>query len=132
MRRKYYMVKETVVAVFLVLLLIASLINIHYLTKLTHSVATLVDEAAQLAAAEEWGGAEAKAEAAAERWESSDTYTHLVLRHSELESATDALFGFLQAVYAKEKGNAKGAAAAAKARMMSISSIETIKLGSIF
>jgi hypothetical protein len=130
--KKFHMVKEPLVGCFLVLMLAAAIVNIHFLTKLTERVTGLIDEAEKSASEENWDKAVGKAEEAIGLWDGSDTYTHLVLRHSELESATDALYGFLEQVYAKEEGNAKGAAEAAKAHMKSISSIEQIKPGSVF
>jgi hypothetical protein len=131
-KKKFVMLKEIFVGCFLALMLAASFVNIHYLTKLTDSVTEMINEAERSTQSQNWDAAAEKAEEAVRHWDESDTYTHLVLRHSELEAATDALYGFLEQVYAKEEGNAKGAAEAAKARMKSISSIETIRLGSIF
>lgn len=126
------MKKEIIIACLLVLLLSLAIVNIHFMNKLTDNITFLVEEAQEYAQAEDWPNAEKKAEEAARLWTHSDTYTHIVLRHSEIEEATDALFSFLEQIYAKEPGASKGAAKAATARLNSISSIEQIKLGSIF
>jgi hypothetical protein len=126
------MKKEILVACFLVLMLAAAVINIHYMTKLTDSVTDLIEESEKYAKDEDWSNAEKKAEEAADLWTNSDTYTHLILRHPEIESATDAIYNFLAQIYAKESGAAEGAEKAAVARLKSISSIEQIKFGSIF
>lgn len=126
------MKKEIIIACFLVLLLSLAVVNIHFMNKLTGNVTALIEEAQGYARAEDWTRAEKKAEEAAFLWTNSDTYTHLVLRHPEVEAATDAIYGFLQEIYAKEPGAAEGAAKAASARLNSISSIEQIKFGSIF
>lgn len=126
------MKKEIIVACFLVLLLTAAVINIHFMNKLTDNVSGLIEEAVKYASAEDWEKAEEKVEEAAKLWSDSDTYTHLVLRHPETETAMDAIYGFAEQIYAKEPGAARGAAKAAIARLKSISSIEQIKFGSIF
>jgi hypothetical protein len=131
-KRRFYLFKEIFVGCFLILMLTAAVVNIRCLTRLTGRVTELIEEAERLASRENWSGAAEKAEEATRYWENSDTYTHLVLRHSELESATDAIYDFLEQVYAREKGGAKGAAEAAKARLKSICSIEKIRLGSVF
>lgn len=131
-KRRLYLLKEISVACFLILMLTVAVVNIRCLTRLTDRVTELIEEAEMLASRENWSRAAEKAEEAARCWKESDTYTHLVLRHSELESATDAIYGFLEQIYAREKGSAKGAAEAAIARLKSISSLEKIRLGSIF
>ena len=132
MKNKPVMVKEIIVGCFLALMLAAALINIHFLTKLTDGVALLIEESERSAEKSDWDNAAKKAEEAVKLWSDSDTYTHLVLRHPETEDATDALYAYMQQVYAMEDGTVKGAAEAAIARMKSISSIEQVKFGSIF
>lgn len=132
MKLKKYIMKEIFVSCFLVALLTVAIVNIHFLNKLTDRVVGLIEESRAYAERSDWENAEKKAEEASKLWSDSDTYTHLVLRHPETEDAADAIFAFVQEVYAKEEGAVKGAARAAIARMKSISSIEQIKLGSIF
>ena len=126
------MKKEIIITCVLVLLFTAAVINIHFINKLTDNVTDLIDESVKYAAEEDWAKAEKKAEEAADLWTNSDTFTHIVLRHPEIEAATDAIYGFVEEIYAKESGAAEGAAKAVTARLKSISSIEQIKLGSIF
>ncbi len=126
------MKKEIIVGIFLILMLTAAFVNIHYLNKLTDDVITYVEAAEKAAEDEDWDKAEHKAEAAVKLWNESNTYTHLVLRHTEIDSATDALYGFLEQIYAQEPGAAKGAALAASARLECLADIEEIRFGSIF
>ncbi|SHH53839.1 protein of unknown function [Sporobacter termitidis DSM 10068] len=126
------MKKEIFIGCFLVLMLAAAIVNIHFLTKLTDNVVNLIEDSEKYAGQGDWETAEKKAEEAARLWSDSDTYTHLVLRHPEVETAMDAIYGFMEEIYAKEEGAAKGAAEAAISRMQSISAIEQIKIGSIF
>jgi hypothetical protein len=124
--------KEMIVGSLLVLLLTASLINIHYLNKLAGDISSQIDAAVSNAQAENWTEAEKKTEEAIRMWKDSDTYTHLVLRHSEVETAADALYNLAEQVYAQDAGAVKGAGQAAASRLTSIASIERIRLGSIF
>jgi TRAP-type C4-dicarboxylate transport system substrate-binding protein len=126
------MKKEVLVSIFLVLLLTASLFNIHYLNKLSNDISARINAAVSSAEAENWTEAEKKTEEAIRMWKDSDTYTHLVLRHSEVESATDALYNMAEQVYAQDAGAVRGAGQAASSRLTSIASIERIRLGSIF
>ncbi len=126
------MKKEIITVCFLLLLLAAALVNTHFLGKLTGDVVALIEAAEKSALEDKWDEAEKKAEKAAQLWTGSDTYTHLVLRHNEIEAATDLLYGLLEQIYAKEEGAVRGAAQAVRARLESISSIEKIRFGSIF
>lgn len=126
------MKKEIIISCFLILMLTAALINIKYLNNLTDDVNRLINEASTYAQSEDWVQAEKAAEAAAALWSDSDSYTHVVLRHSEIESATDSIYGLLEQIYARQAGATRGAAQAAIARLESLSAIEQIKLGSIF
>jgi TRAP-type C4-dicarboxylate transport system substrate-binding protein len=126
------MKKEIITAAFLVLLLTAAIVNIHFITRLTDSVTALIDEAASYAEKNDWEAAQKKGREASELWKKSDPYTHLVLRHSEIEATTDAIFDFMKDVYTQEAGAVKGSAEAAKSRLDSISSIEKIRFGSGF
>lgn len=126
------MKKELFVGAFLLLMLAAAFINIYFLNKLTDKISVRIDDAITDVEKDNWSDAEKKAEQAVKMWRESDSYTHLVLRHSEVESATDALYGFAQQIYAHDAGGAKGAGASAKARVQSISEIERVHFGSIF
>ncbi len=126
------MKKEFVIGCFLVLMLTGALINNHFLVKLTEHVTEKITITETYARQEDWVRAERSAEEATALWTGSDTYTHLVLRHTEIDAATDLLYALLEQVYVREAGAVKAAAQAASARMTSISSIEQIRLGSIF
>ncbi len=126
------MKKEVMIGCFLMILLAAALVNIHYLNELTDNVTQLIEESVKSAERGDWQQSVTKGEEAAKLWTESDTYTHLVLRHPEVEAVTDSIYGYMEQIYAREEGAAKGAARAAISRLTSISSIEKIKLGSIF
>lgn len=126
------MKKEIIISSLLILMMVAAIINIHYINKLTDKVTHLIEESEKYMADGDWNSAENKAEEASRTWEGSDTYTHLVLRHPEIDAATESIYGYIAQVNAKEQGAAKGAAEAAIARMKSISSIEQIRFGSVF
>ncbi|NLA86329.1 MAG: DUF4363 family protein [Clostridiales bacterium] len=126
------MKKEIIVGCFLILMLIVSFVNIHFLNKLTDNVIQFIEESEKGAEQNDWDIAVKKGEAAAKLWSDSETYIHLVLRHAEIETTTDAIFGYMAQIYAREEGNASGAAQAAISRLKSISAIEKVKLGSVF
>ena len=126
------MKKEIFVIALLALMLAAAIVNVRFLGKLTDDVVKIAEKAANLATEGKWGEAETQAKAASKKWEDSETYTHIVLRHSEIERSTEVLNGLLREIYMREEGGVKGALAAAKSQMTSLASIERVRLGSIF
>jgi len=126
------MKKEIIALIVLVLVFSASLLNIHFLTRLTGEITTLIEEVNEFIREEDWVSARSRAEKASEKWEKSHPYTHMVLRQTELESVTNILDNLIKEIYAEESGAAKGMARAAIARMRSVASIERITFGNIF
>lgn len=126
------MKKEIIVGLLLVLLFAAALVNIHFLNRLTDDIIELVEASEQNAEAGNWNEAAAKAEEAAAKWAENNSYTHIVLRHSEINAATDAMYELLKEIYSENTGGVKGAAKGVTEHMTSIASIEEIKFGSIF
>ncbi len=126
------MKKEIIIGCFLVLMITVSFVNIHYLNKLTDNMVQLIEESEKSARQNDWDTAGKKVEEAAKMWSDSETFIHLVLRHMEIDATTDAIFDYMSQVYAREEGNASGAAKAAISRLKSISAIEKLKLGSVF
>ena len=126
------MKKEIFVIALLAAMLTAAIANVWYLNKLTDEVIAAAENAANLAAAGKWSDAQSAAEAAAKKWEEREGYTHMVLRHSEIEQCTEVLNDLRKEIYMKEEGGVRGALAAVRSQMTSIASIERVKLGSIF
>jgi hypothetical protein len=125
--------KKEIFAVSLLLILFAgSLINIYFLNRLTGDLTDLVIRADESASKEDWGTAQETAEAAAEKWNRYDSYTHIFLKHSEIDSATDAFYELLENIYAQDAGGARGAAQKLTAHLTSLATMERIRLGSIF
>jgi len=126
------MKKELAALFVLVLVFAVSLVNIHFLNRLTGNIVSLVEQADTFIREENWERARDRAEKALKRWENSDAYTHIVLRHSEIESASVALGDLIKEIYAENAGAARGAARSAVARMRSIASVERLRFNNIF
>jgi len=125
--------KKELAAIFVLVLVFAtSLINIHFLNRLTSDIASLVEQADTFIREENWERAGDRAQKAFDRWENSDSYTHIVLRHSEIESVSVALGDLIKEIYAENAGAARGAARSAAERVRSVSSVERLRLNNIF
>lgn len=126
------MKKEVFAAALLVIILSATVANIFYLNNFTDSLVALVNTGCDAAEQGDWETATKTAEEAAAAWMDKDFYTHIVLQHSEIDSATDAFYDFLSAVYSADPSAAKGAGEKLVAHLTSISSKEKLSIGSIF
>jgi len=124
--------KEIVALAALALLLIGAFVNIHFLNRLTGEIIAYIEEADWYIREENWDKAREKAEKANARWEGSESYTHIVLRHSDIDSAGNTLTELLKEIKEENAGAAEAAAKAAAARFRSVATIERVRLGSVF
>lgn len=126
------MKKEFVVLALLLALVAGSLININYLDGfiggLSHQV-NLSRTALEMSDAE---NAEKMLRSAIDEWMHADGYTHIFIRHSEIDSTTDALYDLLSDVRAGDAKSAAGAYEKVEAHFSSLVGMEKLTLGSIF
>ena len=125
------MKKEIIALTVFLLLFAVSLVNIHALTRLTENIVTLVEEADGFVREEDWEKALKSAKGALRKWEDSGAYTHIIIRHTDIDSATDVLSTLIKEIYAEERGSAIGAARAAIARLRNVAATERLKLRNI-
>jgi len=124
--------KELLAAGLLAAMLIAAFVNIHYICRLTGEVADLSALAEDAAVCGDWEGAARYAQRAIDRWSAADSYTHIVLRHGEIDAVSDALYDLLAETCAESSGSAEAAAQRAAYHLNSIAGMERIRFGSLF
>ncbi len=69
---------------------------------------------------------------ALELWLKSDRYTHIFIRHSEIDSTTDAFYELKESLMDGESISARAAYEKLRYHLMSIDEMEHPSLGSIF
>ncbi|MCM1149285.1 MAG: DUF4363 family protein [Butyricicoccus sp.] len=114
----------------LALLLGAAVYNVHYLDGKMARLLEYVDTAQQLEQGGDRDGAQLMLRQAIEFWDGMSFYTHVFIRHSDIDSAMDAFYDCLGGLQSGE-----GSAAALeklRAHLCSITDMEHISLGSIF
>ena len=126
------MKKEIFAFALLAAMIIASLINIGGIVKLTDSLTDTVSKSAEYSGGEDWEKAIYYIEQAIKEWNDNDSYTHIVLRHSEIDTLSDALYEYMSDVYEKNKDAAKGSSAKVLYHIESLTQMERIRFGSIF
>lgn len=125
------MKREWITAALLALLFLGSLVNIACLDRLIGSIEADLSLSQALAEAGDFSGAEAALDKAIGHWMQANAYTHIFIRHPEIDSTSDALFELRQ-LLAEE--NAEGFPSAFEKliyHLNSIDEMEHIRLGSI-
>ena len=125
------MKREWIAGGLLILLLAAALGNIVYLDRLIESIEADLIEAQALADSGSFSEAEDAAERALSRWLNANAYTHIFIRHPEIDSTSDAFYELI-GLLAEE--NAEGCPSAFEKLLYHLNCIdemEHIRLGSI-
>jgi isocitrate dehydrogenase kinase/phosphatase len=124
--------KEVFTVLLLVIILALSILNSCCLNKITDSAIEMVDGVKKDAENGNWEGAESATEKIIEYWKSKDTYVHIVLCHSDVDSMTNDLYELLEHVYSKDIGGTRSYSELVKTHLDSIGMFESVRLGSVF
>lgn len=126
------MKKELFAALLLALLFAGTLVNIKVNDSLMQKLDAEVKSAYEYAADGSWDEAERRLSEASSHWLSLDGYTHVFIRHSEIDATTQAFFSMMSDVCAKDQGALEGSYAMLHAQLRSLIGMEHISIGSIF
>lgn len=104
-----------------------------------HQVQTLSDQLCALTALSvralregDRAAAISSADTALRLWDEAEGYTHIFIRHSEIDSTADALFELKAAVLSGDVESAQAMQEMAAYHLMSIRTMEEVSLGSVF
>lgn len=126
------MKREVAAYILLFALFAGSLFNIHAMDKIIGELRTQVDAAYSSAQEGDFYKAKSQLEGAAEKWADLDGYTHIFIRHTEIDSATDAFFDMLSDVSDENSKSLDGSYRKLDAHLESLMTMEHISIGSIF
>lgn len=126
------MKKEIISALLLLLIFSGVLVNIRINERIVSSLINEIDMSYENLK----NGNEVKAmqqlDTAIEHWLNLDGYTHIFIRHSEINSTTDAFYGFRSDVGSGDADAANGSYGLLKETLLSLMTMEQISLGSVF
>jgi len=125
------MKRELWALLVLAALLAAALINVRHADRLMTELAELVQETEDAVTAGNFPAAEETLRRAMALWKKDSVYTHILIRHSEVDSTADVFYELLSEL------REKSAAAAAeceklRAHLLGIAAMEHVTLGNIF
>ena len=125
------MKKEIIAILLLALLFFGSIYNIRVIENI---VSTLEDEVSSSYTAMQNGDfdtAHKLINEAVTDWLSRDGYTHIFIRHAEINATNDAFFDYISDICAGDAGSAEGSFGHLIAQLDSLKTMEEISLGSI-
>lgn len=126
------MKKELIAAVLLAVIFAGVMLNIRASERIVSSLMSEVDAAyAQLKGGDNESAVKT-IDRAIEHWLTLDGYTHIFIRHSEINSTTEAFFQFRSDIGSGDADAAEGSYGLLSETLRSIMTMEQISLGSIF
>ena len=126
------MKKEIAAAIILIALFAGVMLNIKVSGNIILSLEDDVTAAYESARNGDFDRAKPQLDAAIEHWMSLDGYTHIFMRHSEINSTTEAYFQLKSDIYAEDIGAAECSYSLLMADLDSLMTMEQISFGSIF
>ncbi len=126
------MKKEIISALLLLLLFSGVLVNIRINERIVTSLINEVDMSYENLKNGNEDKAMQQLDTAIEHWLNLDGYTHIFIRHSEINSTTDAFYGFRSDVGSGDADAANGSYGLLKETLLSLMTMEQISLGSVF
>lgn len=126
------MKKEIISALLLLLIFSGVLVNIRINERIVSSLINEVDMSYENLKSGNEDKAMQQLDTAIEHWLNLDGYTHIFIRHSEINSTTDAFYGFRSDVGSGDADAANGSYGLLKETLLSLMTMEQISLGSVF
>lgn len=126
------MKREIAAGAVILLLAIGSWINLNYLKDFTGGLEEKLELSRAYCDSGRFDLAENVLAEAADEWLGADGYTHIFIRHSEIDSTTDAFFELMSDVRSGDAQSAAGSYEKLLAHLSSLYTMERVTLGSIF
>ena len=125
------MKKEWFALLLLSGVILGSILNLRFLRGFTAELEDQVTDACTAAEGGNWAQAEEQAAEAMARWTGSDKYTHIFIRHGEIDAVTDAFCTFIGAIRSRNPDSLYSARLALSAHLAGIYEMERLTPGSI-
>ena len=126
------MKKAAAAGALLALLFLAAGWNIRYLDRFTDDMLARVEISRAFCRENDLAAADAALTSAMDRWREAKSYTHIFLRHAELDAVSDAFFEVFIQLGAGDTAAAEGAYDRLEEHLRSIDHMEQISLGAVF
>ena len=125
------MKKEGLAITIILFVILGSVLNLRYLKSLIHELDAQTNEAVSEAEAENWTTSEALASDVMMQWMKMDKYTHVFIRHGEIDAVTDAFCSLLGAIKSRDTSDIFMAQLTLHSRLNELVEMERVTPGSI-
>ncbi len=125
------MKKEGLAITIILFVILGSVLNLRYLTSLIHELDAQTNEAVSEAEEENWTTSEALASDVMMQWMKMDKYTHVFIRHGEIDAVTDAFCSLLGAIKSRDTSDIFMAQLTLHSRLNELVEMERVTPGSI-
>lgn len=126
------MKKELAAAGIILLLILGAVWNVFHVKALGAGITEQVVKAQSCCRREDFAGGEDALRQGLELWLEADGYTHIFIRHSEIDSTSDAFYDALGAISEQDGDGAVTACEKIQYHIDSIVSMERVTLKSVF
>ncbi len=126
------MKKAAAAGALLALLFLAAGWNIRYVDALTGEMLARVEQSRSFCREQNLSAARAALGDAMSYWQDRETYTHIFIRHAELDGVSDAFYDVLAELESGEADAAEAAYGRLEAHLRCIDDTEQVTLGSVF
>lgn len=125
------MKKEGLAIAIILCVTVASVLNLRYLKSFIHELDAQTSEAVSEAEAQDWAAAEALASEVMMQWIGMDKYTHIFIRHGEIDAVTDAFCSLLGAIKSRDASDIFTTQLTLHSRLNELVEMERVTPGSI-
>ena len=125
------MKKEGLAITIILFVILGSVLNLRYLKSLIHELDAQTNEAVSEAEEENWTTSEALASDVMMQWMKMDKYTHVFIRHGEIDAVTDAFCSLLGAIKSRDTSDIFMAQLTLHSRLNELVEMERVTPGSI-
>lgn len=126
------MTRELIAAALLALLIAGAVWNISAVDSLSRDIIGCIDQSEQAVLCGDGQLARSRLERGLTLWLNADRYTHIFIRHSEIDNTTDAFYDAMLELSDNDSEALSAAYEKLRYHINSINSMEHISLGSIF
>ena len=126
------MKKELFALLAILLLIIGSIGNVRHLIKTTNDISNHIYYSGLYCSLDDYTAANTEMNKALDIWESEENYTHVFIRHSEIDTISDVLYDTLSAINNREKYDAEFLLQKLQHHLDTLVKMERISIGSIF
>lgn len=125
------MKKEWLAVAILICVTLGSVLNLRFLKSFTQELDAQIGRAVFEAESENWTTAENMAADAMRDWTGMDKYSHIFIRHGEIDAVTDAFCAFLGTLRSRDTATLFAAQLALRNRLAELYEMERVTPGSI-